>query len=1051
MLKFLSCAHISESKRDKDIITALKLKLESVLEQKIELIIPNSYKEEQIYLEDPNIDLIFVDPLTAYRKIEEGYKLFKIKDIKKEKFLLVGRQKERDNVLITASLFEAYFVSLLLFKEFDLLKEIISYTDSQRESYLKVIKGEADITVLYRESFNTLSKEFGELPILKEIESPFYHYLVISKNLYEKFKDRLDKVDNIKPISDEEIDRLYEFTVHLSETFKVKQFFDIAKFTIENPHTGLILYRDKIVYATKSATDILGFSFEEFLNMSLLDIIADEDLKDEIEDIVERRLKGELFDKIYPAVKVKTKDGNIKYVRVFSRTVLFESKYHGIILFQDITKEVLYQKLYKALRDINRSITTVLIEEDLFQNVCQSLIQNLDVKYAWIGVINDKTRTYSKIYSCGEGEGYLDKIEVFEGGKLPLLNSSTKSYVEGKIITNLSTEGMPLSDSRTYMLERGFLSSTAIPIMKKDKVYAVLNIYSTIPYFFEEKTILEEIKHDMSFALNKIDTKRKSILLEKAFSKSSEWLLITDEYGNIEYVNDYIVSLTGYTWEELVGKNPRIFKSGYHQPEFYKKLWDTIKSGKEFEAIFVNRKKNGEMFYIEEKIIPVKFEGNVVKYVSIGRDLTLEKRLLEENEKLRYFDILTGLYNLSGFAAQVENYLSVNYDEISSLILLDIANFSYINKTYGVEIGDEVLRSIGESLRNHFKRDDIIGRVGGDEFAIFSKNLKSRESLFLLIERVKDILDRDNVFTISGENINLSINGAIVVFPDDGRTFKELIQNASITLKVAKEEGENVIKLFNKNIEEKIKSLFHVENLLVKAVKERLFIFHYQPYFDMNSGKIAGFEALVRIKDRDGNIYYPKDFIDQLERSYYLSDFTDWAIKEITSKINVWKKSIGINISARTFKDPKFVEKIRENAKNLDMPLIVEITERLYMEDPQHSHEVIKELKECKNVKIAIDDFGTGYSSLSYLKDIQADILKIDISFVRAMVDDEKSRIIVNTIINLAKELGMKTLAEGVETQIQYNMLKEMNVDYVQGFLLSKPLPEEFVEKIVNL
>ncbi|EDP73563.1 GGDEF domain-containing protein, partial [Hydrogenivirga sp. 128-5-R1-1] len=180
------------------------------------------------------------------------------------------------------------------------------------------------------------------------------------------------------------------------------------------------------------------------------------------------------------------------------------------------------------------------------------------------------------------------------------------------------------------------------------------------------------------------------MLLKNAVEKSDEWLLITDKNGNIEYVNEYVSKLTGYSKEELIGGNPRIFKSGYQPEKFYEKLWKTILSDKEFEAVFINRKKNGELFYIDEKIIPVKLPDGELKFVSIGRDITKERQLLEENEKLRFYDILTETYNFNGFSIQVDDYLIKNPGNISALIIIDVANFSYINKTYSVEVGDKL-------------------------------------------------------------------------------------------------------------------------------------------------------------------------------------------------------------------------------------------------------------------------------------------------------------------------------------------------------------------------
>ncbi len=880
------------------------------------------------------------------------------------------------------------------------------------------------------------------------------HFFMVKPNHYEKIKNVLNRFEIFEEISEDEFLNHLTTDLPIQSLLKIKEFYDTSKAVYEIPFVGLMIYQDKVVYANQYFQKLSGYSLEELKKMTPDKLVAKEH-REKIKEIIQKRLKGEYFSQIYDELKLKTKSGSYRYAIIFSNTILYKEGHAGFVFVVDITKQKRYEKLYKALRNINKAITTILTEEELYKTVCETLVKELDIKFVWIGKPDENKRHFEKVYQCGKDEGYLDVITISTGSKYPEGKGPTGSaYREGKIFINADTKNNPVMKPwKEEMLKRGFLSSAAIPLKKKGKVAAVLNIYATEPYYFEEenKTLLEELERDLSFALEKIETIKDSMLLKNAVEKSSEWVIITDKNGNIEYVNDYVCELTGYTREELMGQNPRIFKSGYQPKEFYEKLWKTILSGKEFEAVFVNRKKNGEIFYIDERIIPVKLPHGELKFVSLGRDITQEIHLQEENERLRFFDILTNVYNFNGFAVKIDDYLIHNPEILSALIIIDIANFSYINKTYSVEIGDELLRNIAKVLKNYFKKDDIIGRIGGDEFGIFIKDLKQREDLYLIIERLKNILNRETIFKINGKNIGIHYHGGIAVYPDDGKNFKQLLQNASIALKDAKEEGINVIKLFNKNIEEKIKSRVLAEDLIQKAIRENLFVFHYQPYFDAKTKKLAGFEALIRIKDKNGKIHYPNEFIDLLEKSIFLDEFTNWALQEVSQKIIKWEKPISINISAKTFKDPNFPEEVFKYIKELPASFILEITERLYMDEPEKSEKIIERLKKCKNIKIAIDDFGTGYSSLSYLKDINADILKVDISFVRAMVEDKKAKAVVQAIITLAKSFGMKTLAEGVETETQYNMLKEMDVDYVQGFYFAKPLPEEEVEKLINL
>ena len=1052
MINFLACYSVYENKKEKKFIEKVKSELENTLSQEINLIIPKSYQEEIQILEkkDNDIDIYYANPLNAFQKYKEGYEAFARR--KKNTFFLIGNLKEdSDYILVSVPYFESYFLPIFLIKEVDLLRPQVIYVNTQEEAYKEVLYRKADISLISKDVYKNLSKKYEPINIIKEINTNIPNYIMVKKSLSRYIDKSLKKF--FRKISSREFEKITKFNFSIEDIKKIKLFFDISKSVYENEYIGTLIYRDKILYASKTTEIISGFSLRELKMSTVLDFLdIDDQIKEKIKENVERRKRGEQFLEFYPSVKIRTKDGTTKYLKVFSKTIMFNNQYSGLVVFTDITREIRYEKLYKALRNINQAITSVLTEEELYQTVCDTLVKELDIKFAWVGVPDKKTNTIKTLYKCGDEDDYLEKIKIAVGKNIPEAKGPTgKAVSEGKISINPNTEENPLMEPwRKEMIKRDFLSSAAIPIIKDGKPIATLNIYASEPYFFEEETksLLEELQYDLSFAVSKIDTIRTSIILSKAIEKSTEWVLITDETGKILYINDFVSKITGYSKEEIIGKNPRIFKSGYHSEYFYKKLWETITSGKEFEAIFINRKKNGETFYLEEKIIPVELPGGIVRYVSIGKDITKEKFLSEENEKLKYYDILTGLYNYNGFAAQIEEYISKE-KKPAALLLVDITNFSFINKTYGSSVGDKILKEVGNVIRRNIGIKDIAGRISGDEFGVFLTKLNNKSEIFVVIENISNELKK-GIF-VDEKNIKVKIRGGVTIYPDDGTNFQTLLENASITLKLSKEKKEeNIINVFNKNIEKQAKIYIQTGNLVEKAINKNLFIFYYQPYFDSVTGKIAGLEALLRILDENNQIHYPNEFIEFLEKSSYLDAFRDWALKEVTSKIKKWKKPISLNISARTFKNPQFPEEVLKHADNLPETLVIEITERLYMDDIKKSKDIIKKIKECKKVKIAIDDFGTGYSSLAYLKDIDADILKIDISFVREILKDNKSKAIVKNIIKLAKDLEMKTVAEGVETKEQLEILKEMNVDYVQGFLLSKPLDENTIEQILK-
>ncbi len=309
--------------------------------------------------------------------------------------------------------------------------------------------------------------------------------------------------------------------------------------------------------------------------------------------------------------------------------------------------------------------------------------------------------------------------------------------------------------------------------------------------------------------------------------------------------------------------------------------------------------------------------------------------------------------------------------------------------------------------------------------------------------------------------IQVGINAGITLFPDDGDDFGTLYERASAALSNAKKEGKGDIEFFNPVMEEKAVSFVRTENLVDSAIKDNLFIFYYQPYFNTGDLSAAGFEALVRLKDKEGKIYSPAAFIDYLENSVYLKPFEEFALETVLKSIEKWHVNISLNISAKSFKRHDFMQKILNACYSVGSRLTIEITERALVEDIGKTRSLLSGLKFCKirhgeegicenPLKIAMDDFGTGYSSLFCLKDLPINILKIDISFIRDIAKGHKELALVKAIVELARELGLKTVAEGVETEEQLGLLKKLNCDFVQGFLLARPMPEEEVSKFLG-
>ncbi|WP_297889251.1 bifunctional diguanylate cyclase/phosphodiesterase [Sulfurihydrogenibium sp.] len=421
--------------------------------------------------------------------------------------------------------------------------------------------------------------------------------------------------------------------------------------------------------------------------------------------------------------------------------------------------------------------------------------------------------------------------------------------------------------------------------------------------------------------------------------------------------------------------------------------------------------------------------------------------LQKEITKLQNYDTLTNTLNLSGFFLIVSERLK----EIKTpalLALIDIRDFTSINKTFGLNVGDFLLKEVADRLNLVFP-DGIVARVASDEFAIY-KELNSKDKveteLVKFMDKIKSVFEQPIYF---GDNIlTLTFNAGITVVSSESKNLESIYENISIALAYAKKGVENIIEVFSKDLEEKVKRTSFAKRLIEKAINENLFTLFYQPFFNCKTLKLEGFEALVRIKDKDGTIYTPNVFIDVLENSKFLVEYEKWLLNEIMDKSKKWNIPISFNASSNSFKNQEYINYL--SSLDNKISLIMEITERVLMKEPEKTIDILNKIKKTTALKIAVDDFGTEYSSLKYIKDFSIDEIKIDISFTREIVENKKTQALVKTIITLAKDLGMETLAEGVEKQEQLEILRDLGCDYVQGFLLGKPLPEEEAEKLLS-
>jgi diguanylate cyclase (GGDEF)-like protein/PAS domain S-box-containing protein len=545
--------------------------------------------------------------------------------------------------------------------------------------------------------------------------------------------------------------------------------------------------------------------------------------------------------------------------------------------------------------------------------------------------------------------------------------------------------------------------------------------------------------------------------------EAQEGMSVTDASGSIIRVNQAFTKITGYTAEEVVGKNSRVLKSGRHNANFFIAMWECINRTGSWAGEIWNRNKSGEIYPAYLTITEVKDKnGSVTHYVATFNDITLSKASEEEIRKLAFYDPLTGLSNrrllIERFMQAVAS--SSRSGKQGALLFIDLDNFKDLNDSLGHEFGDLLLQQVAERLKACVRESDTVARQGGDEFVIMLEDLNEQDAEAaaqseVIANKILASLNQDYLLGIHEYHNTPSIG--VVLFNKFKWNFKELFQQADIAMYQAKKEGRNGIRFYDPRMQEAITTRVNMERDLLIALKENHLRLYYQMQID-NDGKIVGAEALIRWQHPQQGLIYAVSFIPLAEESGLIVPIGIWVLNSACDQLKAWQQHeltcdlvLSINISARQFKQLSFVADVQTAIQHYGINptrLMLELTESMLLSDIEDTIEKMTVLKGM-GILFALDDFGTGYSSLQYLKRLPIDQLKIDQSFVRDIMFNSSDEIIVRTIIIMAQTLILNVIAEGVETDGQRQYLHKNGCYHYQGYLFGRPLPlDEFEEML---
>jgi diguanylate cyclase (GGDEF)-like protein/PAS domain S-box-containing protein len=540
------------------------------------------------------------------------------------------------------------------------------------------------------------------------------------------------------------------------------------------------------------------------------------------------------------------------------------------------------------------------------------------------------------------------------------------------------------------------------------------------------------------------------------FANTSEGVAITGLDGRILDVNAAFSRITGYTHDEVVGRNPSILQSGRHDRAFYAAMWQSLKETGNWRGEVWNRRKNGNVYPQLLTISGVYDEHREVSgYVGVFTDISALKRSEEKLEHLAHHDPLTDLPNRLLFNARLQQSIrhARRRGKALAVAILDLDYFKHVNDSLGPATGDELLKRAAARLSDCIGNDDTVARTSGDEFAVLLEEIDSIDHAAVLTRTMSEALGRP--FKLAGEEVRITVSAGLSVYPDDAEDASTLLRNANMAMHRAKEEGRNTYQFYTAELTSAAFEHLFLENALRGAAEKHELRLLYQPQVDLNTGELVGFEALLRWHHPEQGLISPVRFIPIAEQSGLIWEIGAWVLRTACRQGRAWLDEglgfgrIAVNVAGPQLAQGTFEALVLDELASAGLPashLALEVTESFVMHKARAGIQQLANLHDA-GIQIAIDDFGTGYSSLTYLKHLPIDKLKIDQSFVRDIPRSQDDMAIVEAIISMGQALDLSVIAEGVETAEQANFLVDHGCIQAQGFLFSKPLSLDRIDE----
>jgi diguanylate cyclase (GGDEF)-like protein/PAS domain S-box-containing protein len=774
-----------------------------------------------------------------------------------------------------------------------------------------------------------------------------------------------------------------------------------------NLHTG------RFVYVNDTASNQLGYTKEELTSgMSVLDIDPNfnpEQWDEHINDL--QTLRNVTIETTH-----RTKEGHLYPAEVVAHYFEHEGHRYNLAVTRDITQKKEYENTLLAREREYRTLT---------ENSPDVIIRyNLSGERIYINPMGEKLFGRSATEILGK--------KATEISPIPVETAFMDKFIE---VTRTKNSIETETEFTNPTGEKGWGHMRIVPEFDAEgNVISILTIGRDIT---ERKRNEEQLKY-------KEERLREAQQIAKIGSWEIEFpglkLTWSDEIFRIFEINPQTSHPSYDHFLNAIHPDDRTYVDQTYSEALEKKI--------PYDAVHRLLMSDGRVKYVHERAITIYDEEDIpIRTVGTVQDITEQKKTEKKIQHMALHDALTGLPNRVLAKERMENtirYAQENGTK-TALLFIDLDGFKTINDTLGHSVGDSILKQVANRLKECIRSLDTLCRLGGDEFLLILSGIESNQDIVVIVEKVLE--EFTSPINVLHHNLPVSMSIGIALYPDHGEHFESLLQKSDTAMYKAKDAGKNTYCFYSEQMKHILIAEFKLQNDLRQALRENQFLLHYQPQIDLATKRIVGVEALIRWSHPQLGMIPPMQFISIAENNGLIVPIGEWVIHEACRQLALWKEqgirtSIAINISAIQFKRGNLVEIVEKALQESGIEpscLEFELTESIMMHDTEKTLEVVRQLKNL-GLQLSIDDFGTGYSSLAYLKRFTVDKLKIDQSFVRDIVSDPEDAIIVSTIIQMAKSLNLKTIAEGVENQAVLEIIESFECDEVQGYHYSKPI-----------